>query len=334
MGASAAASTSRLISASVPLAWACVCSDMRCAARASASQISRWRLAASAPACCHSWRSAAVISASEPLQASRRSRSRAASSSCNARAALGASAAASTSRLISASVPLAWVRACSEMFCAASDSASQISRWRLAASAPACCHSWRSAAVMFSSEAVQACRRSWSRAASSACSAAAALGASAAACTSRLISAMVSPACSWVWSEMRWAVSASASQISCWRPAVCAAACSHSWRSEAETEPSDAFQAARRCSSRAISAACRSAWDWLTACTSAADWRSSAAAAAARACWLSPASFSPARSWRDSAPSQTSDSLPAEASMRVDMPSISAAERCSKVEAN
>ena len=105
-----AACARRLISAMVALAWVWVCSEMSRRAWASASQISCWRLAVAAPVCCHSSRSAAAMPASDPVQASRRAPVAGDQVALQGDGGLGASAAASTRRLISASVSLAWAR--------------------------------------------------------------------------------------------------------------------------------------------------------------------------------------------------------------------------------
>ncbi|MCY1218773.1 hypothetical protein D9M72_307240 [compost metagenome] len=331
LGASAAACTRRSISASVPLACTCVSVEIACAVCASASQISCWRVAVCAPACCHSWRSVAAMAPRDSVQAARRCSSRALSSVCSARAALGASAAACTSRSISAMVPLAWAWACAEMSLAVCASAAQISCWRVAACALACSHWPRSPVAMLPSASVQAARRCSSRALSSACMASAALGASAAACTSRSISAMVPLACACACAPISRAVCASVSLIACWRLAAWALAWSHCWRSASVMLPSVPAHAARRCSSCDARPDWRSACDWPTVRTSDAACCSNAAVAAASACWLSAASFSPMRACCDRASVHACAVLAEVDSRRAATCSTRPAERCSNV---
>ncbi|MCY1319805.1 hypothetical protein D9M69_51540 [compost metagenome] len=206
-----------------------------------------------------------------------------------------------------------------------------ISSWRLTVCAFSCSHSWRNAAVMVPSVSVQAAKRWASREASSACSATAAFGASDAACTRRSISARVRLACAWVWAEMSRTLCASVVLISSWRLTVWAFSCSNSWRKPAVMVPSVSAQADRRCASCAASCVCSPACDSPTVRTSVAACSPNATAAAVRACWLSLASFSPVRSWRDSASRHASAALAAAVSRRVATPSSSPAERCSKV---
>ncbi|KGC89578.1 hypothetical protein DO71_5475 [Burkholderia pseudomallei] len=71
---------------------------------------------------------------------------------------------------------------------------------------------------------------------------------------------------------------ASASQIACWRFAICALVCAHSVSSFAAIEPSESVHVARRCSSRDSSVACRAECDSLIARSSAAVCCSNAVA--------------------------------------------------------
>ncbi|VWB98604.1 hypothetical protein BPA30113_04611 [Burkholderia paludis] len=129
-------------------------------------------------------------------------------------------------------------------------------------------------------------------------------------------------------------VCASASQISCWRPALCAPARCHSSPSFAAIAASESFQAVRRCSSRAARSVCNPACDSRIAASAAPECRSKVAAASpsARACW--PASVSPTCSWRDSASCHASDRRRSVDSRRVATPSSSPVERCANVSVN
>ncbi|MCY1537632.1 hypothetical protein D9M68_731350 [compost metagenome] len=131
-----------------------------------------------------------------------------------------------------------------------------------------------------------------------------------------------------VMSRTVWA---SVSAMACWRSAAWAPDCCHSWRSVAPMAPSVSVQAARRCWSREANSDCNAVCDWFKVRSSEAECCSKLAAAAVSACRLSPASFSLACSWRDSACIQASDIVPDEASRRAETLSSKVAERCSKV---
>ncbi|CUJ45185.1 Uncharacterised protein [Achromobacter aegrifaciens] len=143
------------------------------------------------------------------------------------------------------------------------------------------------------------------------------------------------PSSSRAWTSacavMSRTVCASVALMASWRSAACAPDCSHSWRSVAPMAPRVSVQAARRCWSREASSDCSKVCDWFSVRKSEAECCSKLAAAAVRACRLSPASFSLACSWRDSAWVQACDMLPDDSSRREDTLSSRAAERCSKV---
>ena len=129
-----------------------------------------------------------------------------------------------------------------------------MSCWRLAACALACAHSSRSVAAIDASDAFHAARRCSSRDASSVCKPA---------CDSRIVFSSDAECCSNVdvCAPISLADCASASMIACWRLVWSALVCAHSSPSFAAIAASDAFHAARRCSSRDASSVCKPACD-------------------------------------------------------------------------
>ena len=225
----------------------------------------------------------------------------------------------------------AWASVWAEMSRTVAARVSQTCCCRCAACSEARRHSSRSELAMSARVPVQACRRSASRAARSVCMRAAACGASAAACTSRSISATVPAAWARFCSAISRAVCASVSQMRCCCCAASALACSHWARRAALTSASDRAQLSRRASSRSASCACRLACEDCSDASSASACPRNAAVASSSAWRCCPVSRRPASSWRVSASVQAWETPPAAASMRAETVSTRLAERSSKV---